>query len=253
MSDSARPRMGIVTAWPHAATVSRFQPVPFVAHRNDGRLFKGELRNPLCRPIRHSGIERKTDLPERWRRIRQALHRAEREAEHCPHTGAEHLRTIHIAAVSRQQHAGKPQCLRRAQDRPQIAGVLQIFDRQEVSLGGKSLQPHRPRALFTDTESPLRRLGLRQQFRHMRRQQIRTRGPGDHPLQIRGIPLRRLFGIEQRPDRDAAVRSVRTQTGPLDYKKALAPPEFRGGGELCGMTHPFIFSACNHFRHHFHP
>ena len=28
MSDSARPRMGIVTAWPHAATVSASNPFP---------------------------------------------------------------------------------------------------------------------------------------------------------------------------------------------------------------------------------
>lgn len=159
LSDSARPPHG--NGQPPGTGRRRFgaEAPPLVAdqaHRPGGK----SRRRQILAPLGHASKAAHPPASQYLRRMGQIPGGEQRQAEHPAHAAPEHLGVVGIAAAVGEQQGGQAQRLRRADDRPQIGGVLDILQRQIAGMWFYCIQPRAVVKHSAHAQHPLRGSGV---------------------------------------------------------------------------------------------
>ena len=129
------------------------------------------------------------------------------------HRAADHLRRKKIGAVGGKHHRGHPHCLRRPQNGPQVAGVLQLIQQQIAAFF------HRQRFCFrhfSHSKNPLRVFGIGDIGRQLFRDGKTTL---HQPFQLFGLRITfPLIADQQRSQGNPALGGIQYQPGTLQHK-----------------------------------
>ena len=162
-----------------------------------------------------------------------------------PHRRAQRLRVHRIGAAAQQQARRRPERVRRANQRPDVARILHAVHNQKRTVGHVV---ERPRARLHDREDALRRLGARE-LRERARPDLFdrdgvTRQLGGERLAARGA--RELGSDERALELETGRERLLDQAHAFDHRQAaaaprLAPLEIAHGrlqitGDACSRT-----------------